>query len=157
MHALLRLLPALLRQADDSPQAREYAAFAAWNAAAGEGVRKVCEPIRLDARRLLVATVDQTWKTQLGHLAPQLIFKLNSLLGAPVVTQIAFRIDPSAVVRVHTPAHAPVAAEDAEARARELAADARVIADPELRDAFLRAAGRCLARQARPAPAKPAR
>ena len=157
MHELLRLLPALLRHADDSPQAREYAAFAAWSAAAGEGVRRMCEPIRLDARRLLVATVDQTWKTQLDRLSPQVIFKLNSLLGAPVVTQITYRIDPAFVARAHGPAPPPVAIGDVEAQARELAAEAGVIADPELRAAFLRAAGRCLARQARPAPAKPAK
>jgi hypothetical protein len=147
MNSLVRLLPALVRQAEDSPEAREYAAFAAWNAAAGEGVRRVCAPVRLDARRLLVATVDQTWKVQLGRLAPQLIFRLNSLAGAPLVTQISFRVDPAAVAAARPPSPEPFARGDAEAHARALEGDAGVIADPGLRDIFLRAAGRCLARQ----------
>ena len=33
MNSLTRMLPALLRQAEDSPEAREYAVFAAWGAA----------------------------------------------------------------------------------------------------------------------------
>ena len=82
MDSLDRLLPSIVRQAEDSPHARECAALTAWNAAVGAGVRRVCSPSHLDGRRLYVDTVDQTWKVQLERLAPQLIFKINSILGA---------------------------------------------------------------------------
>ncbi len=152
MDSLLRLIPALLRQAENSPEAKEYAVFAAWNAAVGDAVRKVCVPVRLNARRLFIATVDQTWKTQLDRLAPQLIFRLNSLLGAPLVTQIVLRVDPAAVAEAHPPRAEPSFEGDPAAHAAGLAADAQAIADPTLRETFLRAAGRCLARRMPSAP-----
>src|SRR5262249_32984583 len=93
MNALGRLLPSLLRGAEDSPHARECAAFTAWNGAVGAAVRRASAPVRLEGRFLIVAAVDQTWKTQLERLAQQLIFKVNSLLGAPLVTRIVFRVD----------------------------------------------------------------
>ena len=146
MNSLGRLLPSLVRGADDSPEARECAAFTAWNGAAGAGVRRASTPVRLDNRLLVVATVDQTWKTQLERLAPQLIFRINSLLAAPLVTRIAFRVDPGAVAAAHEPEPPPVHTGDPAAVAAELARDAETIGDPALRDAFLRAASRCLAR-----------
>ena len=147
MNALGRLLPALVRTADDSAEARECAAFTAWNGAAGAGVRRASAPVRLDGRLLVVATADATWKTQLERLAPQLIFRINALLGAPLVTRIAFRVDPAAVAAAHEPEPPPqIAAGDVAACAADLARDAEAIEDPELRAAFLRAASRCLAR-----------
>ena len=146
MNPLGRLLPSLVRGADDSPEARECAAFTAWNGAAGAGVRRTSAPVRLEGRLLVVATVDQTWKTQLERLAPQLVFRINSLLGAALVTRIAFRVDPAAVAAAHDPPAPPVRTGDPAAVAAELEHDAEAIADPALRDAFLRAASRCLAR-----------
>lgn len=146
MNLLGRLLPALVRGADDSPEARQCAAFTAWNGAAGAGVRRASTPVRLDNRLLVVATVDQTWKTQLERLAPQLIFRINSLLAAPLVTRIVFRVDPGAVAASHEPEAPPVRMGDPAAVAADLARDAETIADPALRAAFLRAASRCLAR-----------
>lgn len=146
MQALGRLLTSIVRSADDSPQSRECAVFAAWNVVAGSGVRRACAPVRLDARQLAVSTVDQTWKAQLERLAPELIFKINSTLGAPMVTRIQFRIDPESVASHNVPAPNPIAFGDPESCARALAPDAESIPDPELRSVFLRAASKCLAR-----------
>jgi hypothetical protein len=152
MQSLLRMLPALVRQVEDSSEARERAAFVAWEAVAGEGVMRVTTPERLLGRRLHVATVDTTWKRQLEHLAPQYIFTMNSLLGAPVVTQVVFRVDPATVASAHPAPPPPLPSADVEACAAEVAGDARVIDDPKLRALFLRAAGSCLARRTRQKP-----
>lgn len=146
MNSLGRLLPSLVRGAEDSPHARECAAISAWNGAVGAGVRRASAPVRLDNRMLVVAVVDQTWKTQLERLAGQLIFKLNSALGAPVVTRILFRVDAATVAAYGSKDQRPVVTGDPAACARDLAADAAEIPDPGLREAFLRAASRCLAR-----------
>lgn len=147
MHALGQLLPAVVRQSDDNPVAREAAVFAAWSSAAGAGVRRTCVPVRYDGTVLMVSAADQTWKTQLEKLASQYIFKINALLGAPMVRRIAFKVDPAAVAAASAPPFEPVYARDPAACARELAPDAEVIDDPELRDLFLRVAGRCMARR----------
>lgn len=146
MNSLARLLPALVKGAEDSPLAREFAVFAAWNSAAGAGVRRVCAPVRYDGTIFVVCTVDQNWRTQLERLASQYIFRINSLLGAPMVRRINFTVDAAAVAAYNTPTGTPIKTGDPEKCARELSADAEVIEDPELRDLFLRAASKCMAR-----------
>ena len=95
---------------------------------------------------LVVAVVDTTWKTQLERLADQLIFRLNSVLGAPIVSRVSFRVDPSAVGSYNAHDEETIAPGDVEAVAHALEPDAEAIPDPALRDAFVRAASRCLAR-----------
>jgi hypothetical protein len=95
---------------------------------------------------LIVAVTDHTWRTQLDRIKGQALFRLNSLLGAPVITAIEFVINPDSI----RPAEATadnfhfVAPEKA---AMPLRDDADRISNPELRDAFLRAAGKCLERR----------
>ncbi len=58
MNSLLKLLPVMIRLSGDNEQVREQAVFAAWRAAAGEGVANVCEPSRLHNKNLTVAVLD---------------------------------------------------------------------------------------------------
>lgn len=146
LRSLGRLLPSLVRTAEDSPHARECAVFTAWNGAVGAGVRRASAPVRLEGRFLVVAVPDQTWKTQLERLAQQFVFKVNSLLGAPLVTRIVFRIDPATVADSNRREETHVAPGDVARHAKALTDDAASIPDGDLRDAFLRAASRCLAR-----------
>ena len=147
MTDLLKLLPLLLRQAGDSDEAREQAAFAAWVGAVGAQINRVTSPMRLERKTLLVAVPDATWRTQLRKMSGQALFKLNSLLGAPAVTAIEFVINPEVVKRNHylPPEITFVAPEKQALALRERAAG---INDPEIRAVFLRAAGKCLERRA---------
>lgn len=148
MTELLKLLPHLLRQAGDSDEAREQAVFAAWLAAVGAQVRKVTTPIRLDRKTLVVAVIDSTWRAQLDRMRGQALFKLNSLLGAPTVTTIEFVINRKLIKDLQTnPRQVTFIAPDEQATALRDSAD--LITNPEIRDAFLRAAGKCLDRRAR--------
>ena len=148
MTSLLKLQPQMLRHVGDSAEARQQAVFAAWTAVVGSQVRKVTEPLRVERKTLIVAVTDHTWRTQLDRMKGQALFRLNSLLGAPVITAIDFVINPDSIRADHaTPAaFAFVAPEEA---ALPLHDDAARIANPELRDAFLRAAGKCLERRAK--------
>lgn len=148
MTSLLRVLPQLLRRVGDSEEAREQAVFAAWVAAVGAPVRKVTAPIRLERKTLVVAVLDATWQAQLKRIKGQALFKLNSLLGAPTVTAIDFVVNPSLVIPVSAaPAeHVFTAPEEFATPLRE---DAERIPDPDIRDLFLRAAGKCLERRAK--------
>jgi hypothetical protein len=155
MDSLAKLLPALVRHTDDSAPAREAAVFAAWSSVAGGAVRHVAAPIRYDNSLLVVSTVDLTWRTQLERLASQYIFRINSLLGAPMVRRINFNVDAAAVAAYEKSVfRPPVEPIDAAPYARELSSDAEVIEDPELREAFLRAASKCMARTEKGARAK---
>lgn len=145
---LLKLLPQLLRNVGDSDEAREQAVFAAWSAAVGGQVRRATTPIRLERKTLIIAVSDANWRAQLNRMRGQALFKLNSLLGAPTVTAIEFVINPELIVRETQPPH-QITFTAPDQQALPLKADAEKIPDPEIRDTFLRAAGKCLERRAK--------
>lgn len=145
---LLKLLPTLLRKAGDSDEARQQAVFAAWVGAVGQQLRQFSFPVRLERKTLIVAVSNQTWQTQLSKMRGQILFKLNSLLGVPTVTTLEFVINPDMIKQAseRSPQVTFVAPEKF---AQALHKDAEAIANPDLRAAFLRAAGKCLDRRYR--------
>ena len=143
---LLTLLPQMLRHAADSDEAREQAVFAAWFVAVGGPIRKVTAPVRLERKSLIVAVPDPTWRNQLMSMRGQALFKVNSLLGTPLVTTIEYVINPELIVREpEVPREVRFTAPDKQAL--PLRGQADRIADPEIRATFLRAAGKCLERR----------
>jgi hypothetical protein len=145
---LLKLLPVLLRKAGDSEEARQQAVFAAWIGAVGQQLRQFSSPVRLERKTLIVAVSNTTWQTQLQKMRGQILFKLNSLLGVPTVTTLEFVINPDIIKQASQPSP-PVQFVAPEKHAQSLRQEAEAIANPELRDAFLRAAGKCLDRRYR--------
>ena len=97
MDDLFQALPKLLRAAGEAEEVLEAAAFAAWRRAAGEGLRGCAVPFRLHRKTLVVSVPDATWRKQLEGVSPQLVFRINSLLGQALVTFIEFRVDPKTV------------------------------------------------------------
>ena len=100
MDSLIKTLPAILQAAGDSDQVAEAACLAAWKHAAGAGLRDHAVPLRLNQKTLVVAVADTTWQKQLQSLSGQLLFRLNSILGQPLVTYFDFRVEPDAVGKV---------------------------------------------------------
>jgi len=151
MDELFKALPQLLRAAGESKEVLEAAAFAAWRRAAGEAMRGSAVPFRLYNRTLIVAVPDATWRKQLEQVSPQLIFRLNSLLGQALVTYVEFRVDPQTVGRERARARRTqyerlVEEEQALRRSAELDDAASAIHDEDLRRRFLLAAGSCMNR-----------
>jgi len=146
MTDLLMLLPQMLRHAGDSEEARAQAVFAAWLIAVGGPIRKVSTPVRLERKTLLVAVPDATWRTQLMSMHGQIIFKLNSLLGAPLVTTIELVVNPDLIEAEPEPSR-EITFTAPEKQALPLLGPADRIPDPEIRATFLRAAGKCLERR----------
>jgi len=148
MTDLLTIIPQMLRRTADSDEAREQAVFAAWLVAAGGPIRKVTTPVRLERRTLIVAVPDRTWRTQLNSMRGQALFKLNSVLGAPLVTTIEYVVNPDLIAREPEVPH-EVEFSAPEEQAQPLRTQADQIPDPTIRDTFLRAAGKCLERAAK--------
>lgn len=147
MNSLLKMLPAMIKLSGDNEEVREQAVFAAWKATTNYQLAQACAPFRLYRKTLVIATKDLTWKTQMERESSGLIFKLNSLLSAPLVTFIEFRVDPHHVEQSR--AHEPHDFEfhHTQEIADELAATAAKIKDDALRETFLRAAAKCLERK----------
>jgi hypothetical protein len=146
MNSMLKMLPTMIRLSGDHEEVREQAAFAAWRSVAGEQLAHVCEPFRLYRKNLIVATTSQTWKAELERMSGRIIFRLNSLLGAPLVTFIEFRLDPTYVARARAQLGPPVEFHHTAELKEELTPAAERIKDESLRESFLRAAARYLER-----------
>jgi hypothetical protein len=147
MQSLLKMLPSMIRLSGDNEEVREQAVFAAWRAVTGAQIAHACAPFRLYRKSLIVAALDQTWKTQMERVSHGIVFRLNSMLGAPLVTYIEFRVDRRHVERSrHAEPHEFDFRHTHELE-EELRPAADRIKDDALREVFLRAAARCLERR----------
>jgi hypothetical protein len=99
MEALIKALPAVLRASGNAPEVAEAAAIAAWKHCAGEGLRHRAVPLDLQDRTLRVAVADLIWQKQMTAMRGQMLFRINTLLGQPVVGSIEFIIDPEKLCR----------------------------------------------------------
>src|SRR5438445_13308650 len=90
-----RLLPKLLDRAHENPEITEVVAKIAWARAAGDGLRRHAVPFRLYRKTLIVSVADAIWQKQLRAMSPELLFRINRLLGRDVVDFIEFRVDPA--------------------------------------------------------------
>jgi len=148
MENLIKTLPKILQAAGESPEVVEAACMAAWKHAAGDGLRDHAVPIGLIRKTLVVVVADTTWQKQLQSLSGQLLFRLNSILGQPLVTFVDFRVNPKAVANARRPHYTnPTSRElDPATVSVELVTAAAEIKDKDLRRAFLGAAMSCLNR-----------
>ncbi|HYE75403.1 MAG TPA: DUF721 domain-containing protein [Blastocatellia bacterium] len=147
MQSLIKMLPSMIRLSGDNEDVREQAVFAVWRSVAGKQISHACIPFRLFRKNLIVATIDQTWKTQMERMSHGIIFRLNSMLGAPLVTYIEFRIDRNFVEKNRKTESPEFAFHHTAEIAAELQPEAEKIKDQGLREAFLRAAAKCLERR----------
>ena len=72
-------------------RARRAIVFAAWRRAAGRAIAAKTEAVDLADGRLIVEVNDGAWLRHLEALAPQMLAKINTLVGQGVVKRIDFR------------------------------------------------------------------
>jgi hypothetical protein len=138
MNQLIKSLPTVLRAASDSAEVAEAAAIAAWKHAAGDGLKEHAVPLKLENRTLIVAVADPIWKKQLTSMRGQMLFRVNSILGQPLVSALDFVVDPKLVKpRVEQPAQEESLDNEVPL---ELWSAANAIHDKELRKSFLKTA-----------------
>ena len=142
MDQFIKSLPALLKVAGDVEEVKQAAAKAAWNRIAGEALRQHAAPSLLIDQTMVVAVADAVWQKQLEPMAAQLLYRLNALLGQPLVTYIEFRIDPETVGSARTSISQQARTDRLASQPVpfELASAAASIHDSDLRRAFLGAA-----------------
>ena len=147
MNQLIKSLPNVLRAAGDSEEVAEAAAIAAWKHAAGDGLKGHAVPVKLENRTLTVSVADAIWQKQLHSMRGQLLFRVNTILGQPIVSAIEFVIDSklaTAAAEQQKPKEEPL---DNEVPL-ELWSAANAIHDKELRRSFLKTASLALKRRA---------
>ena len=147
MNQLIKSLPSVLRAAGDSDEVAEAAAIAAWKHAAGDGLKGHAVPVKLQERTLTVAVADAIWQKQLHSMRGQLLFRVNSMLGRPIVSVIEFVIDPRLVKPCVEATREAERLLDNEVPL-ELWSAANAIHDKQLRKSFLKTAMTALRRRA---------
>jgi len=139
MNQLIKSLPTVVRAAGDSAEVAEAAAIAAWKHAAGDGLKEHAVPLKLDNRTLIIAVADPIWRKQLTSMRGQMLFRVNSILGQPLVGALDFVIDPKLVKsRVEQPEQHDEPLDNEVPL--ELWSAANAIHDKELRKSFLKTA-----------------
>jgi hypothetical protein len=137
MNQLIKSLPTVLRASGNAAEVAEAAAIAAWKHAAGDGLKEHAVPLRLEHRTLTVAVADRIWQRQLTSMRGQMLFRINSILGQPLVSALDFVIDPKLV----KPRAEPTQNEPLDNEVPlELWSAANAIHDQELRKSFLKTA-----------------
>ena len=147
MNQLIKSLPGVLRASGNAEEVAQAAAIAAWKHAAGDGLKDHAVPVKLEHRTLTVAVADVIWQKQLHAMRGQMMFRVNSILGQPIVSAIEFVIDPEivkALPELPKSADEPL---DNEVPL-ELWSAANAIHDKELRKSFLKTAMASLKRKA---------
>ena len=146
MNQFIKALPVVLRAAGDSDEVAEAAAIAAWKHAAGDGLKGHALPVKLENRTLTVAVADMIWQKQLHAMRGQMMFKINSILGQPIVSTIEFVVDPKIAKARNEAPKPPEQPLDNEVPL-ELWSAANAIHDKELRKSFLKTAMAALKRK----------
>jgi hypothetical protein len=119
-----------------------------WPETVGAPIARSAWPLRLGRDGALhVATVSSTWTFELDRLAPELLGRLRTALGADAPTTLRFAVGPvpeaGAVEEPPEPVDVPPTSPDARRQAASIAAG---IGDPELRELVARAAAASLSR-----------
>ncbi|HYM00163.1 MAG TPA: DciA family protein [Blastocatellia bacterium] len=148
MDDLKRILPRFLLRASESEDSKRQAVYAAWGWASGEMVRQQTAPLRFEGRTLTVATNAEPWTSQLKKVDKQLVFKMNSALGAPIVRTLNFVSNADEVARFHESYLRVVEFSAPDSMSNEFEPRLRSIENSNLKEQFLRAAGKCLERRA---------
>ena len=147
MNQLIKSLPVILRAAGDSEEVAEAAAIAGWKHAAGDGLKGHAVALKLENRTLTVSVADAIWQKQLNSMRGQLLFRVNTLLGQPIVGAIEFLIDPK-LATVQAEQEKPEDEQVNNEVPLELWSAANAIHDKELRKSFLKTASLSLKRRA---------
>jgi hypothetical protein len=119
---------------------REHQVFMVWDQALGETLARTTRPVAVHHGSLIVAVKDSAWLQELQFMKPEMIKKLNRVLGKGVIREIRFKIgswqdEPPAKGEEQADAETP----DLDpAVIAEATAAASVIPDPRLRDQVLK-------------------
>ena len=92
MEQLFPALAKVIAGLEPDDRGRRAIIFAAWRRAAGAAIGAKTEPTELNGDRLMITVKDETWLTHLQALAPQMLARINKLVGEGTIKRIEFRL-----------------------------------------------------------------
>jgi predicted nucleic acid-binding Zn ribbon protein len=91
MEQLFGAISKVISDLEADSRGRQALVFAAWRRAAGAAIAAKAAPVDVIDQRLTVKVRDETWLSHLEALAPQMLAKINKLVGKGTITWIEFR------------------------------------------------------------------
>ena len=91
MEQLFGALSKVIAELEPDSRGRRAIVFAAWRRAAGQAIAAKAEPDDLVGGQLIVKVNDESWLPHLKALAPEILAKINKLVGDRTVKRIEFR------------------------------------------------------------------
>ena len=91
MEELFPALAKVIAGLEPDNRGRRAIIFAAWRRAAGEAIAAKTEPAEVNGDRLIITVADDAWLSHLRALAPQMLAKINKLVGEGTIKRIEFR------------------------------------------------------------------
>lgn len=149
MEQLFGAIPGILERLEPNLEIDAAVVFATWAKSAGELLRTRTCPLKFSENRLVIAVQDETWRRHLEDLSPQMLVKLNGILGRGTVKFIEFFVDQTAIVAAKSLSETVIGNTAAYKVSPSLEHAASAIDDEHLRESFLQAASTYLAKQER--------
>ena len=148
MEHLFGPLAAAVKSHKADTAAGEAVVFAAWKRVAGEGLYDRALPIAFADKHLTIAVENEQWLRQMKDLARQVLPRLNQILGGSVVKRIEFEIDAAKIAEEKSAFRTGTIPPplDLSVLTPSLLEAANTITDPNLRQKFLHAAARGIAK-----------
>jgi hypothetical protein len=141
METFINALPAVIAASGGSEEVMEAACLGAWKHAVGETLSSRAVAEQLQGNTLVIAVENKIWQKQLEQMRDQFLFRLNKVLGRPLIKVLEFRVAPEKFAAM------PSLVEESTNLTRpipiELLSAAANIEDAGLRRAFLGAAVSC--------------
>lgn len=131
-------LDGLLRSYGFGSKLNEYRVFGKWDKAVGAAIALHARPLAVRGTKLSLVVDSPAWMQQLSLMKPQLIEKVNQMLGRDVIKDITLKLGEIELPQKKEPAYRPAPVKlDAETM-QQIDGYVKDLEDEETRDALRR-------------------
>jgi predicted nucleic acid-binding Zn ribbon protein len=100
-------LDGLLRSYGFGSKLHEYRVFGKWNNAVGEAIARHAQPLAMHGTKLALVVDSPAWMQQLSLMKPQIIEKVNQMLGREAIKDITLKLGDVQLPQKKEPAYRP--------------------------------------------------
>jgi len=131
-------LDGLLRSYGFGSKLSEYRLFGKWNNAVGEAIARHARPLAVRGTKLALVVDSPAWMQQLSLMKPQIIEKVNQMLGKDVIKDITLKLGEVEMPQKKEPAYRPAAVQLDDETQQQIDGYVKDLADAETREALRR-------------------
>jgi len=131
-------LDGLLRSYGFGSKLSEYRVFGKWDKAVGAAIALHARPLAVRGTKLSLVVDSPAWMQQLSLMKPQLIEKVNQMLGRDAIKDITLKLGEVELPETKEPAYRPAPVKLDDETMRQIDGYVKDLEDAETREAFRR-------------------